>query len=269
MTGEDAAVVQSSFGAAGLLLESTRQLAGTRIKQRVLRIAARTSDLPPPDWATSDGLTVRTTGIPDWWMANGNLLITAPDAPLPVLQAHPGLPHPSGAIVVIAQQFVGSSTVTLWGHGAMVLVGPGCTLHGASFNCGGGSTLLLGGGVSCMNAPVLNARNGGAVVVDGDGLWSSGVTLFTDDMHAILDAETGRRLNAYGGLVRVRSHVWLGIGALLLPGADVGAHSVVGARAMVNAPLPANAICVGAPARAVRTGVTWSFDDVPPDDPSV
>jgi maltose O-acetyltransferase len=46
--------------------------------------------------------------------------------------------------------------------------------------------------------------------------------------------------------------VWLGGGAVVLPGVTVGENTVVGAGAVVVRDLPANVVAVGNPARAVR-----------------
>jgi len=38
----------------------------------------------------------------------------------------------------------------------------------------------------------------------------------------------------------------------------IGDGAVIGARAVVTKDVPANALAVGAPARVIRDGVTWS-----------
>jgi acetyltransferase-like isoleucine patch superfamily enzyme len=101
------------------------------------------------------------------------------------------------------------------------------------------------------------------VFVDADGLWSTNIRVYSDDMHAIRDVSTGERINAFGGRVIVGRHVWLGFDVLLLPGTEIGADSVVGARSIVTGALPANAVSVGSPARPIRYGITWSPQDLP------
>ncbi|MFC5729419.1 MULTISPECIES: DapH/DapD/GlmU-related protein [Nocardioides] len=48
-------------------------------------------------------------------------------------------------------------------------------------------------------------------------------------------------------------NVWLGGGAIVLPGATIGDETVVGAGAVVTRDLPADVVAVGNPARVVRT----------------
>ncbi|MGY1615443.1 sugar O-acetyltransferase [Geodermatophilus sp. SYSU D00691] len=53
--------------------------------------------------------------------------------------------------------------------------------------------------------------------------------------------------------ITVGDNVWLGGGAIVLPGVTIGENTVVGAGAVVTRDLPANAVAVGNPARVVRT----------------
>ncbi|MFH8224476.1 sugar O-acetyltransferase [Streptomyces sp. NPDC018057] len=53
--------------------------------------------------------------------------------------------------------------------------------------------------------------------------------------------------------ITVGDNVWLGGGAIVLPGVTIGDNSVVGAGAVVTKDVPANAVAVGNPARVVRT----------------
>ena len=50
----------------------------------------------------------------------------------------------------------------------------------------------------------------------------------------------------------IGNNVWLGGGAIVLPGVTIGRNAVVGAGAVVTRDVPANAVVVGNPARVVR-----------------
>ena len=52
--------------------------------------------------------------------------------------------------------------------------------------------------------------------------------------------------------IPVGDNVWLGGGAVVLPGVSIGENTVVGAGAVVTKDLPANVVAVGNPARVVR-----------------
>jgi maltose O-acetyltransferase len=53
--------------------------------------------------------------------------------------------------------------------------------------------------------------------------------------------------------ITIGDNVWLGGGAIVLPGVTIGENTVVGAGAVVTKDLPANVVAVGNPARIVRT----------------
>ena len=53
--------------------------------------------------------------------------------------------------------------------------------------------------------------------------------------------------------IRIGNSVWIGAGAIILPGVTIGDHAVIGAGAIVNRDIPANCVAVGNPARVIRT----------------
>ncbi len=52
--------------------------------------------------------------------------------------------------------------------------------------------------------------------------------------------------------ITIGDNVWLGGGAIVLAGVNIGANTVVGAGAVVTRDLPPNVVALGNPARAVR-----------------
>ncbi|WP_405607636.1 sugar O-acetyltransferase [Streptomyces sp. NBC_01511] len=52
--------------------------------------------------------------------------------------------------------------------------------------------------------------------------------------------------------ITIGDNVWLGGGAIVLPGVTIGDNSVIGAGAVVTRDVPANTVAVGNPARPVR-----------------
>lgn len=53
--------------------------------------------------------------------------------------------------------------------------------------------------------------------------------------------------------IAIGDNVWLGGGAIVLPGVTIGGNTVVGAGAVVTRDLPPNVVAVGNPARVVRS----------------
>lgn len=54
-----------------------------------------------------------------------------------------------------------------------------------------------------------------------------------------------------GGII-IGDDVWLGVGAILLDGVNIGAGAVIGAGSVVNRDVPACAVVAGVPARVIR-----------------
>ena len=53
--------------------------------------------------------------------------------------------------------------------------------------------------------------------------------------------------------ITVEDNVWIGGGAIILPGVRIGENSVIGGGAVVTKDIPANSVAVGNPARVIRT----------------
>ena len=58
--------------------------------------------------------------------------------------------------------------------------------------------------------------------------------------------------NTYSRPIRVEDEVWIGGGAIILPGVTIGKGSVVGAGAVVTRDIPPYSIAVGSPARVIK-----------------
>ena len=52
--------------------------------------------------------------------------------------------------------------------------------------------------------------------------------------------------------VKIEDHVWIGGGAIILPGVTIGKGSVVGAGSVVTHSIPANCVAVGNPCRVIK-----------------
>lgn len=232
---------------------------------------ARLNRLVEDAIAGSPDLTIRVPGnlravqpsaLPSWWARRNNVALSVAEIEKLPVAVHVGQDPPRNALVVLGENYM-LGKIILWGNGSVVLLGDHVRLPSSMIACGTGAKVLIGGQTSCTGNASINARNGGEVLVGERGLWATGVGLYTDDMHAIRDLATGRRLNGMGGRIVVSDHVWLAYQALVLRTVSVGHDSVIGARSVVRGAVPANCVAAGVPARVVRQGVTWDFNDLP------
>lgn len=67
-----------------------------------------------------------------------------------------------------------------------------------------------------------------------------------------LDPELRRAKWESAQPITIGNNVWLGGGAIILPGVTIGENTVVGAGSVVTRSLPANVVAVGNPARIIR-----------------
>lgn len=87
----------------------------------------------------------------------------------------------------------------------------------------------------------------------GNDVWTGHHVYVTDQNHGYEDV--GRPISDQTQPerpVRIGDGSWIGHGSVILPGADIGRHVVVGANSVVTGHLPDNCVAVGAPARVVR-----------------
>jgi maltose O-acetyltransferase len=68
-----------------------------------------------------------------------------------------------------------------------------------------------------------------------------------------VEAEPRRNKLEAAQPIAIGDNVWIGGGAIILPGVTIGENTVVGAGAVVTKDLAANVVAVGSPARVVRT----------------
>jgi len=87
----------------------------------------------------------------------------------------------------------------------------------------------------------------------GDDVWMGHSVYITDMNHGYEDVERPISVqNQPESPVVIGDGSWLGTGVVVLPGAHIGRHVVVGANSVVTSKLPDYSVAVGAPARVIR-----------------
>src|SRR5690348_5698893 len=115
------------------------------------------------------------------------------------------------------------------------------------FFCDYGANIALGERVffnfNCVVLDVCRVRIGSFT------LFGPAVQIYTA-MHP-LDAAL-RRQEEYGQPVEIGEDVWVGGGAIILPGVRIGSRSVIGAGSVVTRDIPADVFAAGNPCRVMR-----------------
>src|SRR6187402_1369744 len=115
------------------------------------------------------------------------------------------------------------------------------------FFCDYGSNIELGERVffnfNCVVLDVCRVRIGSF------SLFGPAVQIYTP-MHP-MNAEQRRR-QEFGKPVEIGSDVWVGGGALILPGVRIGSRAVIGAGSVVTRDIPEDVFAAGNPCRVIR-----------------
>ena len=204
-------------------------------------------------------------GLPTWWHDCDNALYLAAGAYLPprVLEQLTLFPM-RDVVIAIGSPMEHLTSLLAGGDRATIFLGERVVLTAGEIYCGADSQVVLHGPVVATRQPVIDARNGGSVLVEGDQLWAADVYLATDDMHRLTDVATGDRINPFGARIRIGRHVWLCREAVVTGHVEIGEDACVAMRSLVRGQkVPAGTVVAGVPARVVREGPTWSFDDTP------
>jgi galactoside O-acetyltransferase len=112
----------------------------------------------------------------------------------------------------------------------------------------GGHHLYLGANVYANSN--LTLVDDGHIYV-GDGVMFGPNVTITTAGHPV-EPNLRRRGIQYNLDVRIGNNVWIGAGAMILPGVTIGDNTVVGAGSVVTRDLPANVVAVGSPCRVLR-----------------
>lgn len=147
---------------------------------------------------------------------------------------------------------------------ADVTIGPGTAVwHRAHIRSGAriGAECVVGGGVFVDAGVVIGDRvkiQNGALVYHGatveDGVFIGPAAIITNDRHPRAIRPDGALATASDwdvSAVTLRSGCSIGAGAIVIAGCDVGAFAMVGAGAVVTRTVPAYALVVGNPAKAI------------------
>lgn len=128
----------------------------------------------------------------------------------------------------------------------------------ANILAGFGCKLIISEGTTFTRTANFTLAEQKDIFIGKNCMFAEDVFVSNTDGHPIFD-HAGKRLN-HGRNVQIGDHVWVGRCAEILKGSHIESGSIVGARSVVSGMIPPNSICVGSPAKVIKTGV--SFDRI-------
>lgn len=127
------------------------------------------------------------------------------------------------------------------------------------FHCEYGKNIFIGDKVIInMNCTLVDNNR---IEIGNNVLIASNVQIYTathstepqERMVQDWDAGSGKAYcNTYALPVKIEDNVWIGGGAIILPGVTIGRNSVIGAGSVVTRSIPGNCIAVGNPCRVIK-----------------
>jgi acetyltransferase-like isoleucine patch superfamily enzyme len=113
------------------------------------------------------------------------------------------------------------------------------------------ASIVIGTDVLVNAYSVIGASD--RVLIDDHCIFAAYVQI-TDASHGIRDsAKLTKHSEWERAAIHIHRNVWLGSGAMVTMGVEIGEGCVVGAKALVNRSLPAMSVAYGIPAKVVRT----------------
>ncbi|MDO4165152.1 MAG: sugar O-acetyltransferase [Bacteroides sp.] len=128
------------------------------------------------------------------------------------------------------------------------------------FRCEYGKNIFIGNKVIInMNCTFVDNNR---IEIGNNVLIASNVQIYTAT-HSIYPQERtnqqweeGKAIcNTYALPITIEDNVWIGGGAILLPGVTIGKNSVIGAGSVVNRSIPQDCVAVGNPCRVIKSNI--------------
>ena len=98
-------------------------------------------------------------------------------------------------------------------------------------------------------ATIVCAGENSSIQIDEQCLIASNIEIRNNDGHSIF--ENGNLINPSSN-IHIGNNVWIGGGAILLPGVTIGDNSTIGAGSVVTKSIPDNCIAAGNPCKVIR-----------------
>lgn len=159
-------------------------------------------------------------------------------------------------IIILGSARVRKCNITIRGSGNKLVLHPGANLKNCLIEIDGNDCeLSIGRDCVIGEGCYFSCRERKTKLTIGDGcMFSRNAKIMTSDGHDIL--KNDHRINNARS-IHIGNYVWLADDVVVLKGVSVGDNSAVGIRSLLTSSIPNNVIAVGAPAKIIKTDITW------------
>ncbi|MDU4892500.1 MAG: acyltransferase [Clostridium sp.] len=91
-----------------------------------------------------------------------------------------------------------------------------------------------------------------SITIGNDVAISHDVTIMDSDAHQVCYADYKMT-----SPITIGDNVWIGTGAIILKGVNIGKGSIIAAKAVVTKDVPEKCIVAGSPARIIKRDISW------------
>lgn len=153
--------------------------------------------------------------------------------------------------------------ITVIGNGNRLKIGELVRIRGgATIVVEDSESQIVIGNSTTMTNPTIVCSEGGLISIGEDCMIAMGTCIRNSDGHAIIDTNSGLRINKAAD-ISIGDHVWLGIQSLILKGSRIGNGAIIGAHSVVTSSVDPACVAVGSPAHSIRKNVQWTRERNP------
>lgn len=158
-----------------------------------------------------------------------------------------------------------NTKITILGSNNSLTLGEKVMVYeSGAFNFEGSNSYIEVGANTTIGSAILIIGEGNTGIKIGeDCMLSRDIVFNTSDYHSIISTITNKRINPPKS-IEVKNHVWIGNGAYVSKGAEIGNNCIVASRAYVGGKkFEDHTILGGLPAKHLKDNINWSREKLP------
>jgi len=148
------------------------------------------------------------------------------------------------------------SVINVYGENNTLIFSENTNVHNATIILRGNNLLFYIGEKSAIGGGrfvIMGQSN--QIEIGSNCMLADQLEVWSTDSHPIYDVEMNM-INPSAPVV-IQNNVWIGSRTTVLKGVTVGEGAIIGMNSVVTRDVPKQCVCVGNPAKVIRSGVTW------------
>lgn len=149
-----------------------------------------------------------------------------------------------------------NTVIEVYGTNNKIVFDEGIQIHNATIILRGNDLLLYIGKDSRMGGGrIIIMGQSNRITIGKECMLSDHLQIWSSDSHPIFDADMNI-INPSLPII-IHDNVWIGSCVTVLKGVTIGEGAIIGMNSIVTRDVPSHSVCVGNPARMIRSNVSW------------